>query len=115
MNKKIAEARETLELADQYMDSLNKYAIDMANITVDEAQLQSVLKKLFSVRNENSKRQVNNADTMKEKYMVCYFAPDIAKFRGTAWGALNAMADMVGHQDPNRRTQNFEENQNITT
>ena len=42
--------------------------------------------------------------------MTCLFMPDIKKFRGTAWGAINAMADMVGHTAPNRQTKNYQEN-----
>lgn len=45
-----------------------------------------------------------------EEYMICYFAPDILKFKGTAWGALNAMSDMVGHTAPRRMTSNYQEN-----
>ena len=42
--------------------------------------------------------------------MVCWFAPDIAKFRDTAWGALNAMSDMVTHNAPRRQTATYWEN-----
>ena len=110
INKKIAEARETLELANRYMTNLNEYAERLVDIKVDEEMLNKILGKMFKAKNEESERQVVNAETLKENYMVCYFAPGIAKFRGTAWGALNAMTDMVGHMDPNRETQNFAEN-----
>ena len=42
--------------------------------------------------------------------MVCYFMPDIAQFRGTAWGAINAMSDFVSHSMPHRNTRNYAEN-----
>lgn len=41
---------------------------------------------------------------------MCYAAPDIAKFYGTAWGAINAAADMVAHTAPNRMTAGYAEN-----
>ena len=46
----------------------------------------------------------------RTEYMICYFAADIAKFKGTAWCALNAMSDMVGHNAPRRQTANYWEN-----
>lgn len=110
INKKIAEARETLELANRYMVGLDEYAQNMANITIDEAKLETILNTIFKVKEENTKRQCAVAEQQKEKFMICYFAPDIAKFRGTAWGALNAMTDMIAHMPPARESKNFAEN-----
>jgi len=42
--------------------------------------------------------------------MVCYLSPDIQKFLGTAWGAINAMTDLVDHSAPKRNTESFQEN-----
>ena len=42
--------------------------------------------------------------------MVCYLAPDLVKFRGTAWGAVNAVSDLVTHSMPHRNTKNYAEN-----
>lgn len=47
---------------------------------------------------------------VKDNYSICYFMPDIAKFKGTAWAGINAMADMIDHSAPNRNTANYEEN-----
>lgn len=41
--------------------------------------------------------------------MVAYMMPDIKKFRGTAWGVVNAASDML-HNEPSRKTQNYNEN-----
>lgn len=110
IHKKIEEARDTLELANRYMTNLGEYADMLTNITVDEAMLNKILGKMFPLGKDASDRQKANVEKLKENYMVCYLAPDIAKFRGTAWGALNAMTDMVGHSAPNRETQNYAEN-----
>ena len=42
--------------------------------------------------------------------MVCYYAPDIRQFRGTAWGAINAASDLATHSMPHRNTKNYAEN-----
>ena len=41
---------------------------------------------------------------MKDGFMYCYFAPDILKFKDTAWGVVNAAADFAGHARPRRVT-----------
>jgi hypothetical protein len=46
----------------------------------------------------------------KDNFFVAYFMPDIAKFRDTAWGAVNAMSDVVTHATPKRNTASFNEN-----
>ena len=85
---KLHEARMCLDMANKYMDKLAVYADQMAN--------KSITKR--------------NAEKAREEYMICYFRPDIAQFLGTAWGALNAMSDMVGHSAPRRMTSNYQEN-----
>ena len=39
-----------------------------------------------------------------------FFEPDLKKFRGTGWGVVNAMADMIGHCEPRRNTDTYREN-----
>ena len=46
----------------------------------------------------------------RDAYYVSYFMPDLKQFQGTAWGAINAMADMVDHNAPHRKTKNYAEN-----
>lgn len=110
IEKKIHEARMCLELGEAYMDGLARYADDMANITVTREEIAAILDELFPVAEDASKRAKTNAQKVKDEYMVCWFAPDIAKFRDTAWGALNAMSDMVTHNAPRRQTATYWEN-----
>ena len=53
---------------------------------------------------------VRHVQEMKDGYMVCVMAPDLAKFRNTAWGAVNAMSDFVTHSAPHRNTKNYQAN-----
>ena len=110
INRKILEARQCLELAERYMNKLDEYANRLVDIKIDEEKLNSALDKLFSVEETDSKAKKEHAQNNKDKFMACYFAPDIAKFMGTAWGAVNAMTDMVAHSTPNRQTKNYSEN-----
>lgn len=110
INKKIAEARDCLELASKYMTRLDEYAEHLIDVKVDDAALAKVLDKVFPLRENATDREKRTVQSLKDNYMVCYFAPDIAKFRGTAWGAINAMTDMAAHAEPFRKTKNFAEN-----
>lgn len=107
---KLAEARECLTLADNYMAELNSAADKLVNTTVTDEQIQQILSELFPLKEDASDREKNNVKALKNEFMVCYWMPDIAQFRGTAWGAVNAMSDMVGHNAPKRQTQNYREN-----
>lgn len=107
---KLTEARHTLELAGQYMDELGKFADEMANKDVSIDEIRKILDELFPVKETDTDRIKATTKKIKDEYMICYFMPDIEKFRGTAWGALNAMADMVDHNAPQRQTQNYAEN-----
>ena len=110
IESKIAEARDTLELTEIYMDELDKQAERWANVTVNEDQLQAMLNKLFPEKADATERQKRNIQKQKDDYMVCYFAPDILKFGNSAWRAINAMSDYVGHSEPTRMTSTYQEN-----
>lgn len=110
LDAKLNEARVTLELANSYMLELNEQAQRLANVTVTDEKLSEILKEMFPLKEDATERQKNTVKAATDEFMVCYFMPDIAKFRGTAWGVVNAMADMVDHSQPQRNTQNYREN-----
>ena len=107
---KLHEARMCLDLADKYMGALSIQADQLANTTVTDEKIREILNEMFPITEEMSDREKRNAQKVKDEFMVCYFAPDILKFKGTAWGALNAMSDMVSHNAPRRQTANYREN-----
>ena len=107
---RISEARHTLELADDYMTELNGYAERMANKSVSIDKVREILDELFPTDETDTDRVKQATQRVKDEYMVCYFMPDLKAFRGTAWGAINAMADMADHNRPQRQTQNYAEN-----
>lgn len=110
IEEKMQEARIALEMAGEYMYELDKCAEKMANISVTDERIQEILDELFPIKENDSARKQENVKKMKDEYMVCYFMPDIAKFKGTAWGAVNAMTDMVAHTAPRRETFKYREN-----
>lgn len=110
MNGKLTEARQTLELAERYMLCLDAQAIQLANVTVTDEKLDKLLSEMFPLKDNATERQKNTVKAAKDEFMICYFMPDLAKFRGTGWGVVNAMADMVDHCKPRRETGSYREN-----
>lgn len=108
---KLHEARQTLMLANKYMEELDKAADIYANTKINDDEIQKVIKELFPVDIINdSARKINNVQQLTDNFYTCYNMPDIAKFRGTQWGVINAMADMVSHMTPSRNTSSYQEN-----
>ncbi len=110
IDSKLHKARMCLEMANRYMDDLDEYADRMANTTVTDDQLKKILDEMFPVAEDASEREKNSANRSKTEIMTCYFMPDIAKFKGTAWGVLNAVSDHFTHNAPRRMTANYWEN-----
>ena len=114
---RVNDARETLELADKYMLSLEQEADKLANETMNIDEVKKSLDRLFPVDDNATDRQKQTAKDAKDQIMVCMIRPDLAKFIGTKWGFLNAVSDYVGHGEPARKTKNWQENRwgNIIT
>lgn len=110
INRKIAEAKETLGLAEKYMEKLDETAERLADVKIDMEQVMNIVKGMFPYKDTDSECVKRNAKAAIDTYQICYLAPDLVQYRGTAWGAVNAMADMVAHSEPNRRTANYAEN-----
>lgn len=111
IDTKLHEARMCLELGEEYMDHLSVYADRLANITVTNDKLQAIMDEMFPIdRATATKRELTAANKIRDDYMVCLFAPDLLKFQGSAWAAINAMSDMATHTRPLRQTKNYWQN-----
>lgn len=109
MQSKLAEAKHTLGLANQYMDNLAITAERLANIKVSDAEIVKLLDELFPVNEEDSDRKKSNIAEAKNQFMVCMMAPDILKFKNTAWGVINAASDWMSHTAPKRASETYQE------
>ena len=107
---KMAEARSVLQFADEYMEAMGFHAEKLAKTKVSLADLNAVLDEMFPTKEDDSECKKRNAAKAKEEIMVCYYAPDLENFRGTAWGAVNAISDFATHNQPRRNTENYREN-----
>ena len=110
IESKLEEAKMCLELADEYMYNLGIEAEKLANATLRREQIDEILNEMFPVDDLTSERKKSNIQQIKDEFYIAYFMPDIEKFRGTAWGAINAMSDCVTHTAPKRNTTDFYKN-----
>lgn len=106
---RIHQAEETLELAHSYMDCLKGKAERLANIKFDEDAVKKMLDTLYPVGEDASNREKANNEASRQSFIVAYNMADIAQFYGTAWGVINAAADVVGHSAPQRASSNWEQ------
>lgn len=110
MQMKLEEARQTLDLADKYLIRLDEEADRLANEKMSEGEVHDALNKMFFVPEDATERMKRTAEEVKDEIIVCMMRPDVAQFLNTKWGFVNAVSDYVGHSEPVRRTQKFEEN-----
>jgi phage/plasmid-like protein (TIGR03299 family) len=109
MQSKLAEARYTLKLANDYMEKFSVVADRLANTSITEDQTQAVIDGLFPVTSDMSERQVKNQTDKKDAFMVCMIAPDIVKYKGTAYQLIQAASDFATHRTPKRKTSTYQE------
>ena len=110
IRERLNEARDCLFRADEYMKNRAAYADCAAKKRLQDAEIKAILDELFPVTDKSSDREKANAQKCRDEFMICYFAPDIRQFRGTAWGAINAASDFVTHSMPHKNTKNYAAN-----
>ena len=110
MSEKLAEARETLELANKYMENLAVEADVLANQKMSDGDIEHALDIMFPITEDMTDRKKRNAEDAKNGIIMCMVRPDLAQFLNTKWGFVNAVSDFVGHADPARLTSNYQEN-----
>lgn len=109
LQSKMHEARICLKMANAYMGALAERADRLANTRITDDHLKMLLDELFPLDETSSDREKQGVKKLRDEFMVCSFAPDILKFRGTGWGAVNAMSDMISHNAPRRKTEKYRE------
>lgn len=108
---KMEEAKYTLGLVNDYMKELEIEADRLSQIKVTDAEIEDIFDAIFPVdKNKDSERKINNVAIIKNNFVNCYNAADIAQFKGTAYGAINAISDLISHSTPARVTENFYDN-----
>ncbi len=107
---KLADAKNTLTYARQYMRGLGETVDQLKCKVIPDAVVFDTVNKLIPVDNRMSKVQMKNAVRQREDILERYFhAPDLVPMNRTAYRFINAVSDHATHADPIRRRENYRE------
>ena len=108
---KMQEAKDTLLLAEDYMDSLGKEFEQLRKIKMTDKQVMEYIEILLPIEEGSTLQQKRNMGRLQEDMKMRYFdAPDLQDVGKNAYRFVNAVSDFATHAEPLRRTQNFKEN-----
>lgn len=108
---KIQEARDTLFMAEEYMDYLGIEFEQLRRQKVTNSQVREYIEQLLPMDEEPTSIQRKNIIRLREDMMRRYYdAPDLQKVGKNAYRFINAVSDFATHSSPLRRTANYNEN-----
>lgn len=108
---KIQEARDTLFMAEEYMDYLSIEFEQLRRQKVTDGQVREYIEQLLPMDEEPTSIQRKNIIRLREDMMRRYCdAPDLQKVGKNAYRFINAVSDFATHSSPLRRTANYNEN-----
>lgn len=108
---KIQEAKETLFMAEEYMDCLGIEFEQLRRQKMTDEQVKAYIEILLPMEKEPTQIQSKNIIRLREDMMKRYYdAPDLQKVGSNAYRFINAVSDFATHSNPLRRTANYNEN-----
>lgn len=108
---KIQEAKDTLFLAEKYMDCLGTEFEQLRRQKVTDKQVKEYIELLLPMEKTPTQIQSKNTIRLREDMMRRYYdAPDLQKIGNNAYRFMNAVSDFATHGSPLRRTVNYNEN-----
>lgn len=108
---KMKEARETLFMAEKYMDDLGKEFEALRRKQVTDKEVMNYIELLLPIEENATPQQKRNIKRLQEDMKVRYFdAPDLQGTGRNAYRFINAVSDFATHAEPLRRTANYKEN-----
>ena len=111
IHDKIQEARDTLFMAEKYMDSLGAEFEQLRRQKMTDAQVKEYIEVLLPMEGEPSSIQSKNILKLRRDMERRYYdAPDLQKVGSNAYRFINAVSDFATHSEPLRRTANYNEN-----
>lgn len=108
---KLQEARDTLFMAEKYMDSLGKEFEVLRKKSLTDKQVMEYIEILLPVEENATLQQKRNMKRLQEDMKARYFdAPDLQDVGKNAYRFINAVSDFATHSAPLRKTANYKEN-----
>ena len=108
---KMQEAKDTLFMAEKYMDSLGKEFETLRRKKLTDQQVLEYIEILLPLEEDSTPQQIRNMKRLREDMKMRYFdAPDLKDVGKNAYAFVNAVSDFATHAEPLRRTVNYKEN-----
>lgn len=108
---KMEEAKNTLFMAEKYMDALGKEFETLRMISMSDDKVLEYINELLPVDESATPQQIRNMKRLQEDMKLRYFeAPDLKDLGKNAYRFVNAVSDFATHAEPLRRTANYKEN-----
>ena len=108
---KVAEARQTLFMADTYMENLGREFERLRKQKMTEQQVQEYITLLLPIEEGASDITAKNVSKLRNDMAARYFdAPDLKGLGNNAYRFINAVSDFATHAEPIRKTKNYQEN-----
>lgn len=108
---KIQEAKDTLFMAEEYMDNLGREFERLRKVQMTDEQVKEYIELLLPLEKNATLTQLRNIKKLREDMASRYFdAPDLQNVGNNAYRFINAVSDFSTHADPLRRTANYNEN-----
>lgn len=113
---KIQEAKDTLFLADKYMENLGSEFEKLRRQKITDRQVREYIELLLPAEKGATVMQMRNLHKLREDMRSRYYeAPDLKDVGNNAYRFVNAVSDFATHSEPLRRTANYNENLFIRT
>ena len=111
IRSKMQEARDTLFMAERYMDELGKEFEALRLKKLPDQKVMEYIEILLPVEDGSTPQQIKNIERLREDMKIRYFdAPDLQDTGKNAYRFINAVSDFATHAKPLRRTANYKEN-----
>lgn len=111
IQNKMQEAKNTLLLAETYMDSLGKEFENLRMKKLNDKQVMEYIEILLPIEDGSTPQQIRNMKRLQEDMKARYFdAPDLKGVGKNAYRFVNAVSDFATHAEPLRKTANYKEN-----
>lgn len=111
ISDKLEEAQYTLHLGESYMNHLQGEAFELSKIRLSDDKVMEYIEMLLPCADEEETRKKKNIVSLREALMFRYKeAPDLQHVGKNAYRFVNAVSDFATHNEPLRRTVNYQEN-----
>lgn len=111
IQNKLQEAKDTLFMAEKYMDNLGKEFETLRMQSITDKQVMEFIETLLPIEDNATSQQKRNMKRLQEDMKMRYFdAPDLQDVGRNAYRFINAVSDFATHAEPLRKTANYKEN-----